>query len=74
MSVRPSSEMFCTIMSTFTPASDSGPKMAAAMPGRFGPKMSTVLTTDAKLLAPAALFTSPSPVTTVASVERPYWA
>ena len=34
MSVRPSSEMFCTIMSTFTPASASGPKIEAATPGR----------------------------------------
>ena len=31
-----SSETFCTIMSTFTPASASGPKMAEAMPGRSG--------------------------------------
>ena len=33
MSVRPSSEMFWTIMSTFTPVSASNPNTAAAMPG-----------------------------------------
>ena len=33
MSVWPSSDTFCTIMSTLTPASDNGPKMAAATPG-----------------------------------------
>ena len=31
--LRPSSDTFCTIMSTLTPASASGPKIAAAMPG-----------------------------------------
>jgi AraC-like DNA-binding protein len=43
MSVRPSSEMFCTIMSTFTPASASGPKIAAAMPGRSATEISVIL-------------------------------
>ena len=42
MSVRPSSEMFCTIMSTFTPASASGPKIAAAMPGRSATETSVI--------------------------------
>jgi hypothetical protein len=36
MSVRPSAETFCTIMSTFTPAWASGPKSAAAIPGLSG--------------------------------------
>ena len=36
MSVRPSAPMFCTIMSTLTPAAASGPNSAAAMPGAVG--------------------------------------
>ena len=36
MSVRPSAPMFCTIMSTLTPAAASGPNSAAATPGRSG--------------------------------------
>ena len=43
MSVRPSSAMFCTIMSTLTPASASGPKIAAAMPGRSATEISVIL-------------------------------
>ena len=42
MSVRPSSAMFWTIMSTFTPASARGPKMAAAMPGRSATEISVI--------------------------------
>ena len=42
MSVRPSSEMFWTIISTFTPASDSGPKIAAAIPGRSATEISVI--------------------------------
>jgi predicted amino acid-binding ACT domain protein len=36
LSVCPSAETFCTIMSTFTPASASGRKTRAAIPGRSG--------------------------------------
>ena len=36
MSVSPSADTFCTIMSTFTLAAESGPKIAAATPGRSG--------------------------------------
>ena len=43
MSVRPSSAMFWMIMSTLTCASASGPKMAAAMPGRSATLTSVIL-------------------------------
>ncbi len=43
MSVMPSVPMFCTIMSTLTPASASGPKTAAATPGRSGTFSSVTL-------------------------------
>ena len=41
--VRPSSEMFWTIMSTLMPASASGPKTAAATPGLSSTPRSVIL-------------------------------
>ena len=43
MSVLPSAETFCTIMSTLTCASDSGPNTLVATPGRSGTWRSVTL-------------------------------
>ena len=52
MSVRPSAPMFCTIMSTLTPASASGPKIAAAMPGRSGTPITVIFASSREWATP----------------------
>ena len=52
MSVRPSAQMFCTIMSTLTPPSASGPKSAAAMPGRSGTPITVIFASSREWATP----------------------
>ena len=55
----PSSETFCTIMSTLMLASASGPKIAAATPGRSGTWVTVIL---------ASSFAKAMPLTTDFSI------
>jgi len=52
MSVAPSADTFCTIMSMFTPASASARKMRAAMPGRSGTASTVAFASEMSCVTP----------------------
>jgi hypothetical protein len=71
MSVSPASEMFWTIMSTLTPASDSGPKIAAAIPGRSSTSRSVIFASSRLNATPATTFDSMISSSSQTSVPDP---
>ena len=58
MSVRPSSAIFWIIISTLTPASESGPNIAAAIPGRSATDIKVIFASSLECAIPDTIFDS----------------